>query len=312
VRDEVRQLRALGIDIGGTKIAVAALDGSGHIVARQVLPTEAERGFDRAMDRVVAAGDLVLAEAGATRDDLCGIGIGCTGPVSAQRGIINNPYTLPTWVECPIVARLQAVYKLPVFLENDADAAALGETFAGAAQNCNRVVMLTFGTGVGGGAILDGRVYRGVQGEHPELGHIPIDSSGPDCYCGTRGCLEAIASGTAISRAAQEAGMGDSHQVFSRAAGGDERTRAIVARVADSLRIAVWTLLHTFMPEVIVLGGGIMDEHFEKLSARAVHSLGHSTMTPKGSVRIVKARLGNEAGLVGAASLALRAASCVR
>jgi glucokinase len=305
VSDADPQLRALGIDIGGTKIAIAAVDGSGRIVARCVLPTEAERGFDRAIDRIVAAGDQVLAEAGWTRDGLCGVGIGCTGPVSAQRGIINNPYTLPTWVECPIVARLQSVYMLPVFLENDADAAALGETFAGAAQNCDRVVMLTFGTGVGGGAIIGGDVYRGVLGEHPELGHIPIDSSGPACYCGTRGCLEAIASGTAISAAGQEAAIGDSREVFSRAASGDERALAIVGRVADALRTSVWTLLHTFMPEVIVLGGGIMDEHFEQLSAPAVHSLANSTMTPQGSIRIVKARLGNEAGLVGAASLAL-------
>jgi glucokinase len=113
--------------------------------------------------------------------------------------------------------------------------------------------------------------------------------------------LEAIASGTAIS----EAGIGDSREVFSRAANRDDAAIAIVTRVADSLRTAVWTLLHTFMPEVIVLGGGIMDEHFEHLSARAVHSLAASTMTPKESVRIVKARLGNEAGLVGAASLVL-------
>jgi glucokinase len=305
-------LRALGLDIGGTKIAIAAVDGSGRIVARHLLPTEAERGFDRAIDRIVAAGDLVLAEAGWTRDNLCGVGVGCTGPVSAQRGIINNPYTLPGWVECPIVARLQSIYKRPVFLENDADAAALGETFAGAAQDCRRLVMLTFGTGVGGGAIIDGFVYRGVQGEHPELGHIPIDSSGPACYCGTRGCLEAIGSGTAISEAGRDAAIGDSREVFSRAANGDERAVAIVERVAEALRTAVWTLLHTFMPEIIVLGGGIMDEHFHLLSAPAMHSLVNSTMTPKGSVGIVKARLGNEAGLVGAASLALRSAQIAR
>ena len=188
--------RAIGIDIGGTKIAVAAVDASGNIAARKAIATEAERGFDRAVARMVEAAGQVLAEAGWARGDLSGIGVGCTGPVSAERGVINNPYTLPTWSECPIVERLEAIFHRPAFLENDADAAALGECFAGGARGQRRMVMLTLGTGVGGGVVIDGRVYRGTRGEHPELGHIPIDPAGPACYCGTRGCLEAIASGT--------------------------------------------------------------------------------------------------------------------
>jgi glucokinase len=297
--------RAIGIDIGGTKIAVAAVDGRGAIRARAELATEADLGFDRAIGRMVDAADRVLAEAGWTRRELCGIGVGCAGPVSPQRGTINNPYTLPTWVDCDIVGPLRAVFDRPAFLENDADAAALGESFAGSARECSRMVMLTFGTGVGGGAVVDGRVYRGTQGEHPELGHMPVDPTGPACYCGTSGCLESIASGSALAAAGKSAGFADSRAVFMAAAAGNPAAGAIVERVQRALESATWIILHTFMPELIVLGGGIMDEHYELLSPAVTGRLPLATMVPTGGVRVVKASLSNQAGLVGAASLAL-------
>jgi glucokinase len=296
---------AIGIDIGGTKIAVAAVDGQGMIRASTELVTEAELGFDRAVSRMVEAADRVLADAGWTRRELCGVGIGCAGPVSAQRGVINNPYTLPTWIDCDIVGRLSSAFDRPAYLENDADAAALGECFAGSARGCSRVVMLTFGTGVGGGSVIDGRVYRGTQGEHTELGHIPIDRAGPACYCGTRGCLESIASGSAIAAAGKLAGFADSREVFSKAAAGNASARAIVEGVGRALEIASWTILHTFMPELIVLGGGVMDEHYTLLAPAVANQIPLATMVPPGGTRVVKATLSNRAGLVGAASLAL-------
>ena len=299
--------KAIGIDIGGTKMAVAAVDASGRIAARTTLPTEAELGFSRAVDRLVAAADTVLVEAGWSREQLRGVGVGCTGPVSAERGIINNPYTLTTWIDCDIVGELSRRFGLPVFLENDADAAALGEAFAGAAQGVRRVVMLTLGTGVGGGVILDGAVYRGAQGEHPELGHIPVDPAGPACYCGTRGCLESWASGTAIAEAGRAAGFADSREVFSRAGAGDAAAIAILDHVRAALATATWTLLHTFLPDLIVLGGGVIDEHYDVLAPAAAARIPLATMAPAGGVRLVRAKLGNDAGIVGAAALALRA-----
>src|SRR5262249_27460507 len=143
----------------------------------------------RALARMTDAAHRLLAEAGWKASELCGVGVGCTGPVSAVTGVINNPYTLHSWTDCRIVERLQQIFDLPAYLENDADAALLGECFAGAARGASRVVMLTLGTGVGGAAVVDGEIYRGAQGEHPELGHIPIDGQGELCYCGTRGCL---------------------------------------------------------------------------------------------------------------------------
>ncbi len=296
--------RALGIDIGGTKIAVAAVDSTGRVATRHAIATEAEFGFERAIARIVDAAARVLSEAGWSRGDLCGIGVGCTGPVSAERGIINNPYTLPTWIDCDIVARLRGIFALPAYLENDADSAALGECFSGSAQGCRQVVMLTLGTGVGGGVVLDGRVYRGAQGEHPELGHLPIDPDGPACYCGANGCLEAIASGTAIASAGRLAGFRDSPEVFFQAIQGDKAALAIVGRAQGALATAAWAILHSFMPERIVLGGGVIDEHYDLFAPAVEAQILRATMVPKGGTRVTKARLGNDAGLVGAASLA--------
>jgi glucokinase len=287
---------------------MALVDVEGRIAARETFPTEAERGFETALGRMVETADRLLTQAGASRGDLCGIGVGCTGPVSAERGIINNPYTLPTWVECDIVSALRNEFDRPAFLENDADAAVLGEYFAGAARGARRVVMLTFGTGVGGGVVIDGQVYRGTLGEHPELGHIPVDRNGPACYCGAKGCLESLASGTAISAAGEAARIGDSRAVFARAAAGDRAALAILSRVKSALAMAAWTLLHTFMPELIVLGGGIMDDHYELLAKAMQPLIPLATMVPPGGTRIVKAQLGNDAGVLGAAGLAFHSA----
>ncbi len=183
---------------------------------------------------MVAAIDQILGEAGWTRDQLCGVGVGCAGPVSAHTGVINNPYTLPTWEACDIVTPLAAEFDRPAYLENDADAAALGEWFAGAGRGAASVVMLTLGTGVGGGVVLEGRVYRGTHGEHPELGHLPVDPNGPECYCGTRGCLESIASGTALAAAGAVAGLADSRAVLAAAAAGNEAARRIVERAGGA------------------------------------------------------------------------------
>ena len=298
--------RALGIDIGGTKIAVAAIDEQGALHAQESIATEAELGFERAVARMIEAADRVLRIAGWQRDQLCGVGIGCAGPVSAERGTINNPYTLPTWDDSDIVSQVRAAFNRPAYLENDADAAAIGEWFAGAARGCGRVVMLTLGTGVGGGVVLDGRVYRGTLGEHPELGHMPIEESGPECYCGTRGCLESIASGTGIAAAGSEVGWADSREVFAADAAGDPTARKLVERVQGALSTATWTILHTFMPEVIVLGGGLGEVHFERLAPAMAARIPLATMVPPGGTRVIKAALGNDAGLVGAASLAFQ------
>jgi glucokinase len=295
---------ALGIDIGGTKTAVAVVDRAGRIVATEQFPTEAGRGFQRAVQRMADVSRGLAMRAGIAVSDLAGAGIGCTGPLDTERGTINNPWTLEGWNDCDIVTPLHAALGLPVRLENDADAAALGEYAAGAGRGARRVVMLTFGTGIGGGVILDGSIYRGAAGAHPELGHMHAETGGPACYCGTGGCLESIAAGPAIAAAAQAAGMTDAREAFSRAAAGDAAAAAVIGRAVRATAAVIWDIAHTFLPERVILGGGIMDEHFEVFAPAAREMLGAATMFPKGAVTLVRAELGNAAGVVGAAALA--------
>lgn len=298
--------KAIGIDIGGTKIAVGAVDAQGVIAARTEFPTESALGFGRAIRHITAAIDEVTTNADWRREELCGIGIGCPGPVNPKRGTIHNPYTLPGWDGCNIVNALNDASRLPVYLENDADAAVLGEAFAGAARDCGNVVMLTFGTGIGSGILVNGRIYRGVQDEHPEMGHIPVEPDGPDCYCGRKGCFESIASGTAITEAGRANDFRDSQHVFEAAALGDPAAEKIVSRAVRATATAGWTILHTFMPERIILGGGIIDDHYEQFAAPIREAITVATMAPRQHLRVAKAQLGNDAGLVGAASLAFR------
>lgn len=297
--------RAVGIDIGGTKMAVAAVDGAGILRARVTLPTEAERGFERAVARLAGAIEAVCAEAGWDSRRLRGIGIGCAGPVDPARGLINNPYTLAGWDRCDIVTPLRARFGVPVRLENDADAAAVGECFVGAGRGFDPVVMLTLGTGVGGAAIVRGEIYRGAGGEHPELGHLLVAGEGPDCYCGARGCLESLASGTAIAAAGRALGFADTRAVFAAARAGQAAARALLDRVLAACAAAAWTLFHTLLPQRLILGGGIAEEHFELLAEAMNARVARATQFTPAGVRIVRAELGNTAGVVGAAALLL-------
>lgn len=295
---------SVGVDIGGTKMAVAAVTPDGRILARTVLPTEAERGFERAVQRLGEAIAAVTRQAGTTGRNLAGVGIGCAGPVDPARGLINNPFTLAGWDRCDIVTPLVAHLGVPVRLENDADAAALGECFAGAGRGRDPVVMLTFGTGVGGAVVLRGDIYRGAAGEHPELGHVPVEPDGPPCYCGIRGCLESVASGTAVGEAARAAGFADSKEVFAASRAGDAAARAIVDRALTAAAAAAWTLFHTFLPQRLILGGGVMDREFDLYAAAMRVRLAGATQFTRGIGEVVRAELGNDAGVIGAASLA--------
>jgi len=295
------EARALGVDIGGTKIAVATVLASGEIVALHSIPTEPERGFDTGVTRIREAALRVLDESGWTVRELGGIGVGCAGPVDPVRGTIDNPFTLAGFVGGNIVAALEDAFSCKVVLENDADTALLGECWAGAGRGFDPVVMLTFGTGIGGAALVSGRLVRGVADAHPEIGHVAVDPSGPRCYCGTNGCFESLASGTALNAAAAAHGVGDARQLLARAASGDERALSLRERALQATGRAAWTVLHALLPERIVLGGGMMDEHYEPFAEAVRSSIAAAVMPPR-RVSVAHAELGNRAGLVGAAS----------
>ena len=294
---------AIGVDIGGTKIAVGAIDRDGTMRAQRTVPTDVEAGFAAGLARLCRAIDEVLAEAGAASGSLAGIGIGCTGPVDPERGRIENDYTLPGWEGNDIVTPLASRYDTPVRIANDADAALLGEALAGAARGARGAVMLTIGTGVGGAALIGGKLLRGATGAHPEIGHMPVDPSGPACYCGNRGCLEVLTAGPAIARAGAEFGYLDAETVFAAAAAGSADARAIIARGADAIETATSSLIHTFLPEALLFGGGIGERHYPLYREAAERAIARLKFAPDGAVRVAKAALGNDAGMVGAAAL---------
>ena len=216
-----------------------------------IIPTESERGFASGVRRIIDTATRVLAETRWTARDLDGVGIGCAGPVDPIRGTIHNPHTLPGWTDADIVTPVREALGGRVVLENDADMALLGECQAGAGRGFDPVVMLTFGTGIGGAAIVGGRLLRGVAGEHPELGHVLVDPRGPRCYCGTSGCFESLASGSALAAAGLAGGLDDAPQVLARAREGDPRPAHSRPRPAATAS-ATATILHSLLPERFV------------------------------------------------------------
>ncbi len=294
--------KTIGIDIGGTKMAVGAVMEN-RILARRTVPTEPARGFPQAMGRLKQAVAAAIQEAGWDGQPLDGIGIGCAGPVDPVTARICNPYTLPGWDGYDLRQPLAEHFHVPVHVENDADVAAVGEFHAGAGRGASHLVLLTVGTGIGGAVLVNGAIYRGTRNEHPEFGHIPISDS-PDCYCGRSGCLEAIASGTALQQAAVDAGFDGGRELLAAARAGDRAARGIVGRAVDAMAAAVWTFLHTFLPDRIVLGGGLMEEHFDLFAPALRETVRRATLIPAGRVEVRAAALGNEAGVIGAARIA--------
>ena len=304
----------VGVDLGGTIVRAGAFDLQGRLLAVQETPIEARRGPEPGLRRIRELVEEVLAEAG--DHSLAGIGIGATGPLDSVRGTINNPFTLPTWEDVPVVAWMEDAFSVPVTLENDADAAALGEYWQGAGQNAKRLYAVTVGTGIGTALILDGQIYRGLDGSHPEGGHMVLDPAGPPCYCTQRGCWESLCAGPAIERQAREADLAGSlllelaqgnaedvtaKLVFEAARQGDRLALSIVDRVADYFAQGILNVAILFVPDIVVLSGGVM----RSLDLLMPHLQGtlqaYTEMVPAHRVHITPARLGYYAGMYGSA-----------
>src|SRR5438270_2371789 len=182
------------VDIGGTKIAVGVVDDNGRVLARKQAPTDPNR-YDESINEIVR---MLRETAQQANTQLTGIGIGSTGPVDPMKGEFGDVDFLPGWRGKSPVRDLAQIFNLRVALENDGDAAALAEAGWGAGRNRSRLIYVTVGTGIGGGMVFDGKLYRGVDGAHPEVGHHVVDPAGPECSCGFRGCWESLAAGPAM------------------------------------------------------------------------------------------------------------------
>ncbi len=292
------------IDIGGTKIAVGVVDGAGRVLVRLETPTQSAGLYPEALERIVAMLRLAEQKAAVT---LRGIGIGSTGPLDPVRGVFGDLDTIPQWSGEAPVDDLARVFGVPVAMENDADAGALAEAGWGAGREKTRLIYVTFGTGIGGGIILDGQLYRGVDGAHPEIGHQVLELSGPRCSCGMNGCWEALAAGPAIARWMETQPDYDSptgltaKEMYALAATGDALARRAVARETKLIGIGLANLVNLFTPDAIVLGGSVMKGAGQFLGdIRRVMEQG-CRFVPLEKVELKLASLGNDANLLGAA-----------
>jgi glucokinase len=285
------------VDIGGTKFAVGIVSETGIILARTESPSFPERGAKAGISTIIKMLRETLAQAGGT---LRGIGIGCTGPVNPSTGELGRNEFLPGWEGLNLVDELQKVFRVSTALENDADAAALGEFAWGAGRGLDRFIYLTVSTGIGGGIVLNGQLYRGADGSHPEIGHHVIDPSGPKCFCGAEGCWESLASGLAFARSA---GKPTAYEVCESARHGDVAALAAVEQQGFYLGLGLANLITLFVPDMIALGGGVM-QSFDLFEDK-INGIIQSTcrLVPAEKTQLLPALLGRDVGLAGAAQV---------
>ncbi|MCC6928691.1 MAG: ROK family protein [Gemmatimonadaceae bacterium] len=311
----------VGVDLGGTNIVVGACaeDGSNHFAMRSE-PTRSEQGADAVVDRMVRMIETAIretmAETGAKREDFLGVGVGSPGPLDREKGIIITTPNLG-WVNFPLRDAIATRVGLPVKIDNDANCATLGEWWMGAARGGRNVVGVTIGTGIGGGLILEGRLYHGSSDIAGEIGHTTIDVTGRRCKCGNYGCLEAYASGPSIAERAREQLQGDHESimyqlvqgemerltaaiVYDAARKGDETALEVVRETARFLGAGLANLLNVFNPDVVVIAGGVTQAGatlFEPLK-REVRKRAFAAAVD--ACRIVPGSLPGNAGVVGA------------
>lgn len=293
------------VDIGGTKIAVGVVDDSGKVLVRAETPTDPD-SYGAGLDAIARMLLQTETESGAK---LRGIGIGSTGPIDPIHGEFGDVDFLPGWRGKSLVRDLEDRFKLRAALENDGDAAALAEAGWGAGQNRTRLIYITVGTGIGGGIILDGKLYRGVDGAHPEVGHQVVDPAGPQCSCGFRGCWESLAAGPAMAAWIEShapAGYPHRHGITAKricelAQEGDEIALQAVEHEALYLGLGLANLINLFTPDAIVLSGSVMKSATLFLDRiREVIRKG-CRFVPAEKTQLTLASLGDDTNLIGAA-----------
>jgi glucokinase len=294
------------LDIGGTKLAAGVVDANGVVHSFAVEPTRAQEGPDVALPRLFELGRRVVAESGVDWPAIEAVGIGCGGPLDAARGVLIAPPHLPGWRDVPINDLAAHAFERPVTLENDATAAAAGEHRWGAGAGVRHMVYLTISTGVGGGVVIDGSLYRGASGNGGELGHVTVDWRGRRCRgCGRLGCLEAYVSGTSIAERAHEAGLpyATSKDVAAAAHEGEPAARALWDETVEALTCGLISIVDLFEPELVVLGGGVTGSGALLLDpVRA--GVRRGAMRPAGeAVDVVLSPFGDRVGVLGAAAI---------
>lgn len=293
------------VDIGGTKIAVGMVDDNGKVLSRMDAPTDP----NRYSDSLELIAHMLRRTAQKAGGEIAGIGIGSTGPVDPMRGEFGDVDFLPGWRGKSPVKDLATVFNVSAALENDGDAAALAEAGWGAGRDRKRLIYITVGTGIGGGIILDGRLYRGVDGAHPEVGHQVIDPAGPQCTCGFRGCWESLAAGPAMVAWLERNAPADyphrqgltAKRICELALEGDALAQQSVETEAFYLGMGLANLINLFTPDAIVLSGSVMKS--AALFMDRIRALIRSgcRFVPAEKTELMMASLGDDTNLIGAA-----------
>jgi glucokinase len=310
-------MEAIGVDLGGTKLLVGVVDRD-----QQVLYASRETSSGRTESELLDHLEAELRKAKEARPDAVAVGLGIPCTIDRERGQAINAVNLPI-AEVPIRDLMNERLGFPVFIDNDANCAALAEHRFGAARGARNAVMLTIGTGIGGGLILEGHVFRGSTGAGAELGHVVVDWDGPPCQgtCPNHGCVETMASGTAIARDGAAAagrepesalgqalarGEGVTGRTVTEAAmEGDHAAREVLTRAGRYLGVALASFANTFDPDVIVIGGGVAEGAGDLLLDPARAELRERALPPMNRVEVKAAKLGGDAGMVGAAAMAM-------
>ena len=312
---------ALVADVGGTRTRVALVDATGAIVVRHSAETLAREGREAVMNRLAEALEHVASE---RRTEIKGVGLSLASPVEPGTGVMYNPPNLgPEWHLYTPIPMLRERLSLPVYAENDATLGALGEHAFGAGRGCDNMVYMTVSTGIGGGVIIGGNLYTGTNGFGGEIGHMTIDQNGPLDNCGNVGCLEALASGTALARMAQELiGAGESSVMLGFAGGDikavdarivvqaaqqdDALAQSLMQEVGRSLASGIITLMHIFDPQLIVIGGGL-GQNLDMFMPTIEPEVKRRAMAHfQGAVPVAKSQLGDDVSLLGAAALVFK------
>ena len=312
----------VGVDMGGTKILAAVIDAKGEIVQQAKRATKPKKGPEEVIERITRCIREAIDGAELKPSQIRAIGIGSPGPLDPETGVIIFAPNLG-WSNVPLKAKLEANLSIPTFVDNDVNVGTLGEYAFGAGRGVKNLVGIFVGTGIGGGIILDGKLFHGVNKTAGEVGHMIVEVKGPRCGCGNFGCLEAVASRTAITRDLQKAILkkgkkskltelngGNLDLIRSKAIAravkhGDKPTIKVVQRAAKYLGISVASIVHFLNPEMVVLGGGVVEAMGDSLLDPIRHAAAEYALpTTMDGVQIVAATLGDNAGVIGASVLA--------
>ncbi|MEY8000038.1 ROK family protein [Clostridium sp. Mt-5] len=306
----------VGVDLGGTKICAAVINSRGKIIYDQTLPTKVWMGKTFILNTMITLIEELIQKCRLNNKKIKGIGVGSPGPLDISKGEIICAPNLP-FKNFDIITPLKDKFNIPVYLDNDANAAALGEYMFGAGRGSRNMIFITVSTGIGGGAVLNGNIYRGNTQNALEVGHMTLEKDGPLCNCGNRGCAEVLASGTAIAREAKRAvNRGEvtslsqyenvtSREVFKEAELGDDTAKRILDTALNYLGICVANVMNCFDPDVVVIGGGVskggsivIDRISGVVKKRCFKTISENT-------KILQAELGTYAGVIGAAALVI-------